>query len=89
MTYQQKHRTNVPPADAPENAWPLAQHLFDVGRKSIDAIEPKYSGGLNEHHKQDCQTGTVNVQEVDEIDTALYWYIWISNRFHFKYAYHV
>lgn len=67
----QEDGTNVLPADAPEDARMVAQHLVDVVREILHAIEPEDARRLHEHDKQNRQSGPVHIQEVHQIDAAL------------------
>lgn len=60
---QQEYRTNVLPAKTPENTRAVSQHLLDVIREILHAIEPEHSRRFDEHDEQDGQTRTVNIQE--------------------------
>lgn len=68
---QQKHWADVRPADAPENARPVADHLLDVRGEVVDAVEPEHAGRFDEDNEQYGQPRSVHVDEVDQIDAAL------------------
>lgn len=70
-SYQQKYRTYVGPADAPEYTRLGAQHLLHICTETIDAIEPEDAGSLNKHHKEYGQSGSIDIQEVNQDDAAL------------------
>lgn len=71
FSYQQKYRTYVGPADAPEDTRLGAQHLLHICAEPINAIEPKHPGRLNKHHEENGQSGSIDIQEVDQDDATL------------------
>lgn len=70
-TDQQEHGTDICPADPPKEAGLGAQHLLYIGAEAVYSIEPKDTGGLDEDHKKNGQTGSIDIQEVDQHHAAL------------------
>jgi len=69
--YQQEYGTNVGPADPPEQTRLAAQHLFHIRAEAIYSVEPKHSGCLYEDHKKNGQSGSVDIQEIDQHHSTL------------------
>lgn len=68
---QQEHRTNVFPTESPEDPRTFAQHLLDVVREIVHAVEPEDTRRFDEDDEQDRQSRAIDIQELDQIDTTL------------------
>lgn len=49
---QQEHWADVEPTNAPKESRLLAEHRFNIGRKSINTVEPKNARRFHKHHEE-------------------------------------
>lgn len=71
MLYQNKAWGDVFPAGDPEATRSEAEHLLNIGGKSLGAVEPTDSSGLHKHDEEDGVACSVIVQQLHHVHPAL------------------
>lgn len=69
--YQKENRTDVIPTNSPENSWTVTDHLLNIWWKPVHSIYPTHTSSFNENYEKNRQTGTINVQQIHQINATL------------------